>query len=63
MKTLANFKCGATVSPSPLNGERGGVRGDWFKMRECMNKAPRQATPHPHSLSPLRGEGGLLVST
>ena len=45
-------------SPSPLNGERAGVRGGnvvWFSQwRMCFGLI----TPHPQSLSPLRGEGG-----
>ena len=45
-------------SPSPLNGVRAGVRGGnvvWFSQwRMCFGLI----TPHPQSLSPLRGEGG-----
>ncbi len=49
----------ANASPSPLNGERAGVRGE---NADGALKKPSGAvggtTPHPQSLSPLRGEGG-----
>jgi len=45
-------------SPSPLNGERAGVRGGEVpgaaRSTGTVNTVP---TPHPQSLSPLRGEG------
>ncbi|HWN96876.1 MAG TPA: SNF2-related protein [Methylomirabilota bacterium] len=47
-------------SPSPLNGERAGVRGE---NKNALNSPDENiagsTTPHPQSLSPLRGEGGL----
>jgi hypothetical protein len=45
-------------SPSPLNGERAGVRGGNVVARTLAIRALGVTTPHPHSLSPLRGEGG-----
>ncbi|MBI3877262.1 MAG: VCBS repeat-containing protein, partial [Verrucomicrobia bacterium] len=39
-----------TSSPSPLGGERAGVRGEG-------KRPPGAPTPHPQSLSPQRGEG------
>jgi NADH-quinone oxidoreductase subunit J len=44
-------------SPSPLNGERAGVRGGNDGTRKAMPEAAAVTTPHPQSLSPLRGEG------
>jgi len=41
------------ATPSPLNGERGGNVIGIHSMRQ-INDA---LTPHPQSLSPLRGEG------
>jgi hypothetical protein len=46
------------LSPSPLDGERAGVRGGEFTTHSSRDKAVDSTTPHPHSLSPLRGEGG-----
>jgi hypothetical protein len=49
-----NARCG---SPSPLKGERVGVRGGsvvGIRFKRQVNDA---FTPHPQSLSPLRGEG------
>jgi hypothetical protein len=60
----------AVAPPSPLSGERAVVRGGaarllcWFPevchrhRRPCETRlAHRRPTPHPHSFSPLRGEG------
>jgi hypothetical protein len=44
-------------SPSPLNGERAGVRGVGVVGLVSMEKSKVVSTPHPQSLSPLRGEG------
>src|SRR5205823_4032695 len=44
-------------SPSPLNGERAGVRVGTCQLWR-RTEAIGRSTPHPHSLSPLRGEGG-----
>ncbi len=49
----------AKTSPSPLNGERAGVRGGNGAWLSTFLERVRRTTPHPHSLSPLRGEGGL----
>ena len=49
----------AAVSPSPLNGERAGVRGGNDRALHCRYVTLDGTTPHPHSLSPLRGEGGI----
>jgi hypothetical protein len=46
------------LSPSPLNGERAGVRGGNVIALNFEAKALGITTPHPQSLSPLRGEGG-----
>jgi superfamily II DNA or RNA helicase len=47
------------ASPSPLGGERAGVRGGVTTSSEGFpGAAARGATPHPQSLSPPRGEGG-----
>jgi spore maturation protein CgeB len=46
-------------SPSPLNGERGGQSQTPHSRDEALGST----TPHPHSLSPLRGEGGAQRST
>ncbi len=48
----------ASGSPSPLNGERAGVRGGNDVAHGANTHAPVITTPHPQSLSPLRGEGG-----
>jgi hypothetical protein len=45
-------------SPSPLNGERAGVRGGRLATPPSRSGALGGITPHPQSLSPLRGEGG-----
>src|SRR5438876_8469618 len=64
-------------SPSPLNGERAGVRGGDDKRRRfaldsrrpmpaafsCNLKPFAGTTPHPQSLSPLRGEGRTRKQT
>jgi hypothetical protein len=61
----------ACLAPSPLNGERAGVRTSNTQqkrtkgtkvfvsfVRFCAKTARfGQITPHPQSLSPLRGEG------
>jgi len=47
------------VAPSPLNGERAGVRGETVPAGWEEATATDVLTPHPHSLSPLRGEGDL----
>jgi spore maturation protein CgeB len=49
-------------SPSPLNGERAGVRGGQSHTRSSRKEASGGTTPHPQSLSPLRGEGGAQRS-
>jgi hypothetical protein len=49
-------------SPSPLNGERAGVRVGEFTMLAARQGAVGSITPHPHSLFPLRGEGGKRAS-
>ncbi len=48
----------SVASPSPLNGERAGVRGGNEEALSTMGESSGGTTPHPHSLSPLRGEGG-----
>ena len=46
-------------SPSPLKEERAGLRGeDAVASAQGEDTAP--STPHPHSLSPLRGAGGQI---
>jgi hypothetical protein len=45
-------------SPSPLNGERAGVRGGNVQVLTPRSESLGGTTPHPQSLSPLRGEGG-----
>ncbi len=47
-----------SASPSPLNGERAGVRGRNDETLPTSGESSGGTTPHPHSLSPLRGEGG-----
>jgi hypothetical protein len=46
------------LSPSPLNGVRSGN----ILARNPRSDALDVTTPHPHSLSPLRGEGGRRPS-
>jgi hypothetical protein len=46
----------APGSPSPLGGERAGVRGE-TSLRIRLPWRQRCLTPHPRSLSPPRGEG------
>ena len=46
-------------SRSSLHGEKAGVRGDESAMHSSRSEASGAPTPHPHSLSPLRGEGGM----
>jgi signal transduction histidine kinase len=56
---LAVQRTPATSSPSPLNGERAGVRG------ENVADAPSSRTaapPHPSPLPPLRGGEGATLS-
>ena len=48
----------STSTPSPLNGERAGVRGEHDETLPTATGVSDGLTPHPHSLSPLRGEGG-----
>jgi HlyD family secretion protein len=57
---LAEFTPNATNgSPSRLNGERAGVRGGNGESRDLDKvDVTGVTTPHPQSLSPLRGEGG-----
>jgi HlyD family secretion protein len=56
---LAEFAGNATsVTPTPLNGERAGVRGGTVETRDSPPNASGSTTLHPQSLSPLRGEGG-----
>jgi superfamily II DNA or RNA helicase len=57
---LLNLRDAAAVAPSPLNGERAGVRGGNVVAHPEDHQAPSIPTPHPQSLSPLRGEGGPL---
>ena len=45
------------VSPSPLNGERAGVRGGKVMRHWQQRRTVGITTPHPQSLSPVRGEG------
>jgi len=45
-------------SPSPLNEERAGLRGENDEAIPTLASASGGLTPHPHSLSPLKGEGG-----
>jgi len=61
----------ARISPSPLNGERAGVRGEriqWNSGARAVNTlgrgaaAHRSEDPHPPSLSPLRREGTASVA-
>jgi|GEM_PF-80204 len=50
------------ASPSPPSGERAGVRGQDV-ISQIGNQTPAAAPPpHPHSLSPDGGEGGLLLA-
>ena len=48
-------------SPSPLNGERAGVRGGNGERSPSNSSASGAPTPHPQSLSPLRGEGSRKI--
>src|SRR5437773_2544532 len=43
-----------------LSPQRGEGRGEGWERRQswCRTEAIGRSTPHPHSLSPLRGEGG-----
>ncbi len=50
------------ASPSPLNGERAGVRGGNGLVLAKFQDSSGITTPHPQSLSPLRGEGGRANS-
>src|SRR5688572_3645434 len=43
-------------SPSPLNGERAGVRGENVVVRNSLPNVSGRTTPHPQSLSPLKRE-------
>jgi HlyD family secretion protein len=52
-----NLRNGSSDSPSPLNGERAGVRGGNENAAGTSTNAHGTPTPHPQSLSPLRGEG------
>ena len=45
------------LPPSSLHGERAGVRGGNVAMRNEKHDAGAVTTPHPQSLSPMRGEG------
>ncbi len=45
-------------APSPLNGERAGVRGGNTETFSQTGEPLAGTTPHPQSLSPGRGEGG-----
>jgi NADH-quinone oxidoreductase subunit J len=47
----------ASVTPSPLNGERAGVRGGNAETRDVNVNVSAVIIPHSQSLSPLRGEG------
>ena len=53
-----SFSRAAYASPSPLHGERAGVRGDLTCDVSCQILVASRTTPH--SLSPCRGEGGPL---
>ncbi|PHX95296.1 MAG: ferrous iron transport protein B [Pedosphaera sp.] len=48
-----------TSSPSPLGGERAGERGSSVPAPKPILAATNASTPHPQSLSPGAGEGGL----
>jgi glycosyltransferase involved in cell wall biosynthesis len=54
IESRRNFASGNEASPSPLNGERAGVTS---VDRESLSST----TPHPQSLSPLRGEGSRKI--
>src|SRR5215831_4706579 len=50
--------CKRPGPPSPLRGEKAGVRGD-ASLQIRHHETRRRFTPHPQSLSPRRGEGRL----
>jgi hypothetical protein len=52
----------ANASPSPLNGERAGVRGGNVIESSTATERLVGTTPHPQSLSPLRGEGSRIAT-
>jgi superfamily II DNA or RNA helicase len=54
---LLKLRDAAPLSPSPLHGERAGVRGGNDETRSQTGESFDVTTPHPQSLSPLRGEG------
>ena len=49
-----------TSSPSPLGGERAGVRGEGVPSPQAAPSTTNAPPPHPQSLSPGGGEGGSL---
>jgi superfamily II DNA/RNA helicase len=55
---FVNSRTSRASSPSPLNGERAGVRGGNDEAHAPVPESSGGTTPLPHSLSPLRGEGG-----
>ena len=54
---LLKLQDGKSVPPSPLGGERAGVRGGNDDVLATDSNAQGVTTPHPQSLSLLRGEG------
>jgi len=52
--------CATGAVPGSLSPQRGEGWGEGWERGEslAMAEAIRLTTPHPHSLSPLRGEGG-----
>src|SRR5205809_7674092 len=55
----------ASDEQSSLSPQRGEGRGEGWERRESWRRtaAIGRSTPHPHSLSPLRGEGGPASRT
>src|SRR4051812_29916280 len=63
MKRAAkNLQSASIGSPSPLNGERAGVRGGNVAALAATSDTSGGTTPHPQSLSPLGGEGSTFFS-
>jgi glycosyltransferase involved in cell wall biosynthesis len=58
---LMTIQRGHASSPSPLNGERAGARGENCDSASSNPLVSGTLTPHPQSLSPLRGEGSRKV--
>jgi len=57
---LLKLQDGKSVPPSPLGGERAGVRGGNDDVLATDSNAQGVTTPHPQSLSLLRGEGSEI---